>query len=140
MPFDHLRLADMSDREVLLIMIDLADEDGLVDPLLIAETIGVRGDNKRRAVTARLSWLKRWGAVYRDNDTRSYGLTAIGHDMASGALRAAQSKALEGMGDAQMLLVTQWLTERAHGSGTTVQTLVRREWQYRTQFARNGRR
>jgi hypothetical protein len=70
--------------------------------------------------------------------TQRYRLTSIGWDIAHGALRATQEKALDGLGDAQMILVTQWLSQRARGSGTTVANLVRREWTYRTLYATNG--
>lgn len=158
MALDHLRLEDMSDREVLLVMLDVADPDGGdVDPLDVAEQLGVRGDNPRRVVSARLAWLKRFGAVERvletdehgnvvrnrkgePRTTQRYRLTPIGWDMANGQLRATQEKALQGIGDAEMLLVTQWLTQRARESGTTVANLVRREWVYRTLYATNGRR
>lgn len=157
MALDHLRLEDMSDREVLLIMLDLSDSEGYVEPMDVAERLDVRGEHPRRVITARLAWLKRWGAVEREHETDEHGnivrkrsgeprttqryrLTAIGWDMANGQLRAAQERTLAGMDDGQMLLVTQWLTRRARESGTTVATLVRREWTYRTLYARNGRR
>lgn len=157
MALSHLRLEDLSDREVLLLMLDLADGEGYVDPMDLADRLDIVGDHPRRVVTSRLAWLKRWGAVEKEfatdehgnvlrhrsgekRTTQRYRLTAIGWDMASGQLRAAQEKALAGMDDGQMLLVTQWLTRRARESGTTVATLVRREWTYRTMYSRNGYR
>lgn len=161
MALEHLRLEDLSDRELLLVMLDQADSEGFVDPMDLADVLGVVGEHPRRVVTARLAWLKRWGAVEREHQTDDHGnamrftsgpqkgqprptqryrLTAVGFDMANGSLRAAQEKALAGMDDGQMLLVTQWLTKRARESGTTVATLVRREWTYRTMYSRNGSR
>lgn len=158
MALEHLRLEDMSDREVLLVMLDVADDEGYVDPTDIAEHLGVRGDNPRRVVSARMAWLKRFGAVEKEFETDEHGnvmrrrnneprttqryrLTPIGQDIANGTLRATQEKSLEGFHDGQIVMLTQWLSQRASGSGTTVSNLVRREWQYRTMFARrNGRR
>ena len=152
---DHLRLEDMSDREVLLVMLDLGGGDA-VAPADIAEHIGIRGEHPRRAVSSRMAWLKRWGAVDKEFETDEHGNvlrrrsgeprttqryrpTQLGRDVATGALRAAQSKTLDGLTDAQMLEVTRWLTERTDGN---LNTLVRREWRYRTEYAKrtNGRR
>lgn len=150
---DHLRLEDMSDREVLLAMIDIGDGEP-VDPAELADRIGVRGEHPRRAVSSRMAWLVRWGAVdkefatdehgnvmrHRNGEARTtqrYRPTQLGHDVATGALRANQTKALDALHDGQLLEVTRWLTERTDGN---LSTLVRREWRYRTEYARrNGR-
>lgn len=154
---DHLRLEDLSDREVLLVMLDVADDGGEVDPADVAQRLRITGDHPRRAVSSRLAWLKRWGAVDKvfavdehgnvvrnrageAKTTQRYRLTSLGERMASGQLRAAQTKALDGIGDEAMLLVTRWLTERSAHGGATVQTLVRREWTYRTLHAGRGKR
>lgn len=159
MALDHLRLADLSDREVLLILEDCADADGYADPMDMAERLGVSGEHPRRIVSARLAWLRRFGAVDREREvdergrplyvehragtktpryTQRYRMTTIGHALASGQMRKTQERALEGMRDGEMLQLTQWLTRRARTSGGTVQKLVQREWRYRTEFHPNG--
>ena len=152
---DHLRLEDMSDREVLLVMLDVGGGEP-VDSLELADAIGIRGEHPRRCVSTRMAWLKRWGAVDKEFDhdehgnvkrnrageprtTQRYRPTQLGRDVATGALRATQTKALDGLDDGQLLEVTRWLTERTDGN---LNTLVRREWRYRTEYAKrtNGRR
>jgi hypothetical protein len=155
---EHLRLADMSDRELLLIMLDIAEDEGApVDPMDVADVLKIQGEHPRRCVSSRLSWLMRLGAVDKEfatdehgnvirnrkgeaRTTQRYRLTNLGLRMATGEFRAAQSKALETMDDEQALLVARWLGERQRASGHEVATLLRREWTYRTQFAPTGRR
>ena len=150
---DRLRLEDMSDREVLLVMLDLEDGDP-VDPVDLAAAIGLTGEHPRRAVSSRMAWLARWGAVDREYEhdeygnvvrnrkgeprrTQRYRPSQLGLDVAHGVLRANQSKALDTLHDGQLLEVARWLTERSSGN---VHTLLRREWRYRTEYARrNGR-
>lgn len=141
---DHLRLEDLSDREFLLIVADVAAEDGgWADSLQIADRIGISGEHPRRTVAVRLSWLARWGAVQREHardesgnlryhrdgrvmHTQRWQLTGIGHDLAVGELRKGLANALDRAGDDQMLLLARWVGRRHMNS--TAAKLTEREW------------
>jgi hypothetical protein len=150
MPTDRLRLEDLSDRELLLVVDDMADADGYADAWEVGLRLGLEQDHARRIVTSRLSWLRRWGAVEREpadnvpkvrgepRRPRRWMLTALGHDMATGRLRKAQQQALEGARDADLLALTGLLAQRQRHGGLTVRSLMRREWQYQTHYRRNG--
>ena len=69
MPLEHLRLEDLSDREVLLVMLDVADPDGWVDALQVGVQFGIPEEHALRTATSRLTWLMRWGAVQREPET-----------------------------------------------------------------------
>lgn len=144
----------MSDREVLLVMLDLGDGDP-VDPAQLADAIGIKADQPRRMVSARMAWLKRYGAVDKEfatdehgnvlrnrageaRTTQRYRPSQLGMDIATGTLRANQAKALDSLDHGAMLDATRWLTEHATGQ---LGQLIRREWRYRTEYAnrRNGR-
>src|SRR3954462_14187160 len=64
MAIDSVRIEDYSDREFLLIVADVAeDEDGWAD----SEQVAVRMDlSTRRLASSRLSGLRRYGAVERE--------------------------------------------------------------------------
>ena len=112
MALDHMRLEDLSDREFLLIVAEVAEDgDGWADSQEIADRLDL---SKRRLASSRLSWLARWGAVERQHaqdaagniryhrdgkvmHTQHWRLTAVGWQVASGELR----KGLESQLDAR---------------------------------------
>lgn len=152
MPLEHLRLQELSDREVLLVMADLADADGYADADEMASQLGLSVKHGLRQVTSRLTWLKRWGAVEREsaeqaNERRRPGeppprrhwrMTPTGQELATGALRKRQQEALDGARDSDLLQITRLLAQRQRSGNLTVANLVRREWRYRTEYDRNG--
>jgi hypothetical protein len=148
---DHLRLVDLSDREILLIMKDLSQgvEDGWVLAIDVADRLGMRGDHPHRKVASRLAWLRRYGAVEREllydelgqplltrkgehRAGQRWRPTEIGDAIALGALKRAQERALEGLNDEQLLLVARHVAERARGaSSATSSKMIEREWKHR---------
>jgi hypothetical protein len=154
---ETLKLSDMSDRELLLAMLDVAGPDGFVDRHDVAEHLGMKPDGHGpRSVSVRLAWMARWGTVERellwdDNGNaimnragtqqrvgQRWKLTAKGLAIASGALKKSQENALEGMDEATMLLIVQRVARSSIEGGTAAEALIRREWNYRTHFRRNG--
>jgi hypothetical protein len=144
MALDRLTIDDMSDREFLLVLADVADGDGWAE----SEHIAQRLDLAHKAIaSSRLSWLRRWGAVEREHErdedtgvlrytgsgkpvyTQRWRLTPEGSSLAFGKLRKGDQSALDKLRDDQMLQVTRWLSERTVGDGTTGK-LVQREWRY----------
>jgi len=142
---EHLRLEDLSDREVLLVVADVAGESdgGFADALDIAARLDIGGEYPRRTVAVRLSWLARWGALQREHErdeggnirykrdgavkyTQRWGLTPVGWQVASGELRKGLETQLERVDDAQMVVLTRWVARR-NGS-FTARKLAEREW------------
>ena len=153
MPLEHLTIDDMSDREFLLVLHDLREDDGWTDSDAIKERLDL---GKRASASSRLSWLARWGAVEREFKTLPNGrprqrksgehvytqrwrLTTTGAAMAFGRLKTGQQRSLDNMDDTTLLEVTRWLTDRARGSGDVGRKLVAREWRYGSSPNRNGR-
>ena len=152
MPLEHLRLEDLSDREVLLVMLDVADADGWVDALQVGLQFGIAEEHALRTATSRLTWLMRWEVVQREPEEdvpkpppgeprrrRRWGLTPKGQDMATGEVSRTRQQALESARDTDMLALTRMLAEKQRQGGLAVRNLVRREWRYRTEYSRNGR-
>jgi hypothetical protein len=143
----HLTLLDLSDRELLLVLRDVADAaTGYALAADIADRLDV-GEDGRRSVSVRLSWLSRYGAVEREYKRDSQGrlettaagnairlqgwkLTDVGFQMATGKLRKQTEKALDGMDDGSMLMAVRWMTQRVTSSNATVSKLLDREYRH----------
>jgi prolyl-tRNA synthetase len=138
---EHLRLGDLSDREILLTLRDVADDDGWATSLDISEQLSMGGDKPTQCVAQRLSWLRRYGAVDREDGKgalRRWRLTEVGGRLAMGTLKANQERMLEGLDDAQVLAVTRYVAQQARHMGNhTSSKLIEREWKHRW-IAQNG--
>lgn len=150
MSLDHLRLADLSDRELLLLVADHADGEGWASAKDIALQLQM-SDGGHRSVANRLSWLMRHGVVERELLWDEHGnavmhtrngqpaqkrgqrwrLTETGQAMAAGKLRAAQLRALAELTDGQLLVAARELAARTATASDGVQWVGRREWQRR---------
>jgi hypothetical protein len=157
-----LKLEDYSDRELLLIIDDLAGEDGWVFAVDVGERLGMAEEHRKRAPATRLSWLVRYGAVEREHLADEYGnlryirgdpgrpkygqrwrLTERGRQIALGKLSAAQERALGAINEDALVLATRAIAQRGLESGNdTLETLVKREWRFTTSPLRalNGAR
>jgi hypothetical protein len=159
MPLESLRLEDYSDREVLLVLMDVAadDVDGWAYAYDVGKRLGITEEHARRATANRLSWMVRYGAVERehlrdidgvyryvndDPDRPKYGqrwrVTDVGAALARGELRKRDEQALERLQDEHMIVLTRWMQQRAHRDGNaTMAKLVDREWR-RAELIRKG--
>jgi hypothetical protein len=143
LPLDSLTILDFSDREFLLVLVDVSDADGWADSEQVANQLDLKG---RRLASSRLSWLRRYGAVEREHardengslryhrdgrvmHTQRWRLTELGESLAYGKLRKADTRALEGMNAGQMLLAARMISERTNDD-TGMSKLVQREWKY----------
>ena len=63
MPLTSLTIEDMSDREFLHVVLDVAEEDGWSSSDDVRRKLGMP---KRFHASSRLSWLQRFGAVERE--------------------------------------------------------------------------
>jgi len=141
----HLTLLDVSDRELLLLVRDHANNGGYVFAGQISTVLDIGGERPGRTVASRFSWLKRLGALERAGKTDPYGfdeesgqlgwrLTDLGLAIATGKLRKSAEQMLEGLDPGQVILLTRWLGGRAAQNG--VGRFVDREYR----FGRGGRR
>lgn len=143
MPVERLTIDDMSDREFLLVLHDVADADGWADSSEIAERLDLA---TRAIASSRLSWLRRWGAVEREHErdeggvlrytgtgkpvfTQRWRLTPDGRGAALGTLKPRQAQTLEKLSDDTLVDVTRWLSERTR-NGRVSAKLAQREWRY----------
>lgn len=135
-----LRLSDFSDRELLRIIYDLSDEYGWVESVHLAEHLfptqvraGREDKNQAlRCVGQRLSWMKRYGVVQRNEKDRkgTWGLTGQGKLLLTGAIPAHERKVIENLKENQLLDLTETLSMRYFYAGDVAATMMRRQWQF----------
>ncbi len=126
-----LTLADLSDREFLLV---IRDAGGVLPVYVtsteIADHLNLTGENPTRSISARLAWMKRLGAVEREYErnsvtgniketrdgrpvhTQGWALSDLGFQMAVGKLNKAQKASLDKLSDGQMLVTVAWVAQR----------------------------
>ena len=124
-----LKLEDFSDRELLFAFEDHADEDGLVTSQGLAEGLGLN-EAPTRNVAIRLSWLKRYGVVYRDQDANAWGLTEIGRRVLHGGLTTAQRRALGNVDDDDLFAIMSEVGGKIMGAHAEAAILTERQWRY----------
>ena len=149
MALESLRVVDFSDRELLLILNDVADGDGWAYAQDMANRINLDHEHPNRSVASRLSWLVRFGAVEREHLSDEHGnlmwtrsgrpkygqrwrLTPIGRTYALATLTKAERSRLAAVDGDKMLLVTKWLAEQYRQSPDAGASLMKREWTYGT--------
>lgn len=126
-----LRLDELSDRELLHVILDLRDAAGVVTSGEIAERLDPDHPHPTNCVGIRLGWLRRYGAVaYAPDGKPGWVLTDVGERIATGGLRAAQQRMLDELGGEQGLDAAIALGGLYHRLGQTEATLLRRGWQY----------
>lgn len=152
-----LTLEEMSDRELLMALHDVADGEGWASSQQVADQLSHRAniDHMRRSVQVRFSWLVRYGALEREHLSDEQGnllytrsgkakwgqrwrFTEIGEALALGKLKVADERKLDGLKDEQLIPVVRWLTSRQRTSEFTAATLIKREWRYGVSPLRNG--
>lgn len=143
MPLENLKIETLSDREFLLAVVDHLQGDGWADSLDVAKAFGFAN---RKIPAQRFRWLAIFGAVEREHERDEHGnisyyrdgrvrftqrwrLTELGTAVAHGDLRKADQRALDKLGDKQLLMVTRWLSERTRGDDGMAK-IAQREWRY----------
>src|SRR5687767_7783145 len=106
-----LRLLDFSDRELLHVIYENAQDDGWADPADIVDALGIDHKHPRQCVGSRFGWLRKKGVLERD-DAGFVRLTEIGEASRAGKLTASQERQLDRLGAGDLLMLTRWLTKR----------------------------
>lgn len=156
------RLVDFSDRDLLGLLIDAADDGGWASAEDVTNLKGMQwlrdGHSRPVAcVATRFVWLWRYGALEREQArddeghklyvagdksrprlTNRWRLTPLGKALVTGTLSKAEQDRLEKLDATKMLVVTRWLGQVATHSPDTARSLITREWRYSTSDRRNG--
>src|SRR4051794_7814530 len=142
-----LRLMEFSDRELLLILDDVADGDGFATARDVADKLHLSHPRPHQCVAVRFSWLARYGALEREHmrddqgnlmwtsggqprHTQRWRMTSMGRAMAMGQLTKTQESQLGRITDDRMLMLTRYVTQRVRSADSTAAKLVQREWRH----------
>jgi hypothetical protein len=123
-----LRLDDFSDRELLFVVDDAADDEGWASTADVAEALNLASEHPKMNAGIRLGYLRRLGVLERHPDTKLWRLTTLGEHVRGGRLDPAVLAALEGLSDEQVLVATTTLAKHLVAAGPESATLMRREW------------
>ena len=146
---ESMRLYDLSDKELLAIIEDVADEEGwasrndvaaVIFPFVKMEGPRARVQHALRCVGIRFAWLRRYGVLAkRDGKSKDsfWRLTSEGRNLLMGELSHLEREALLMLGEERLVAATTMLARHFQAANPIAATLVRREWLYGTQ--RNGR-
>lgn len=126
-----LRLEEFSDPELLAALVEHSDERGQISSLELADSLGLSGlKHPRQNVAIRLSWLKRYGVLYRDDKTHKWGLTPIGETLVNGNLRAAERRLLESLDQDKLYAVVREVSRSMLDAHDEAATMAARQWRY----------
>jgi hypothetical protein len=118
----------ISDTELLAIVDDLSNEDGWTENMDVRLQLGenVEAKDVRSGVGSRLAWMRRYGWLERNPDSRTqHRLSEVGRVLlANPRLTKAVESALVNMNPAQRLALTRELAE----GGQDIRTALRRQW------------
>lgn len=137
---DALRLYDMPDRELLHVVNDLADNDGWAAHGALTDRLGINHKHPGNCVGVRMGWMKKYGFIvseYIDGE-RHYRLTTNGEQLMKGKLTPSVQKALDKMGEGDMMVLMRETTGRFRTMTPEASTMMRREWQRGALMRRNG--
>jgi hypothetical protein len=122
----HLTLLDLSDRELLLVLRDVANAaTGYALAADIADRLDI-GEDGRRSSQGRLELTPGGNPV----KLQGWKLTDVGFQMATGTLKKGTQKTLDSLDDGAMLMTMRWLSQRVVGSNATVSKLMDREYRH----------
>lgn len=134
-----LTVYDFSDRELLLIVMEICEGNGngFATSIEIAEQLGIRSKHPQASVGSRMAMLKRIGAVLKnpevpENKNSEWAVTPLGASLATGRLKASTERAIDNMDEGQLLLLTRKVGQSYSSVNTTAGQLLRREWKTQT--------
>lgn len=129
-----LKLEEFSDRELLFAFEEHADAEGTITSHELADGLGlVASDGLKHPhqnVAVRLSWLKRYGVLYRDPATARWGLTPAGHRVIHGGLKAGQKRALTEFDEDALFAAVELMGRRMVDAHSEAATMAQRQWRY----------
>jgi hypothetical protein len=144
-----LRNEDYTDRELLHILDDAADEDGwatshdLHEKLRIAAPDDITTDvdrdrYARHCIATRYSWMVRYGWCDRDREMVRWRVNDAGRALMDGSLSSDFEAMLRSLKPGDRVLVMRELGKGYRQTGTPAQAMLRREWQHQSHRRRNG--
>lgn len=145
-----LTVYDISDRELLMRLDELADAEGLCTSQELVDGLGIK-DGSARLISSRLSWLKRFGALetaetYRESEetgnkykVKAWRLSPDGETYTFTTFNAAKRRSVEGIDDANLVEAVGLIAARFTAVNATARNMMRRQWASSTGLGRQRR-
>jgi hypothetical protein len=130
MPRQSFRLAEVSDRELLALLRDVSDDDGMASTADVAAAADLDVKHPLSNVGVRLGYLRKIGMLDRHSDTQRWYLTTLGERFVRGQLTPAQRRALEALRDGSAWAATESLSRLLGDASLAQATMMRRQWQH----------
>lgn len=129
-----LTLEEFSDRELLAAFEDHGDSDGTVSSGELADGLGLSSreglKHPTQNIAVRLTWLKRYGVLGRDPETRRWFLTDAGYRVVHGGLRSKETRALSEFDEDALYAAAELLGRRMVGAHSEAATMAQRSWRF----------
>ena len=129
-----LTLEDFSDRELLFALEEHSDGEGTISSHELSDGLGLQPQNGLKHphmnVAIRLSWLKRYGVVARNDETRRWFLTPVGSRLMHGSLKAGERRLMDDLDEDRLFAAMESLGQRMVGAHDEAATMVARHWRY----------
>ena len=132
-----VQISDYSDREILMIMLDLGGD--VTSPDVAARIYGWSGPDYEdgadrthghRCTSGRLVWMRRFGLVEKGSDKGEWRVTPAGKNMLSAELPKVVEVSLARASDTSGLALANRIGERLVRAGEISGTAMRRELQF----------
>jgi len=127
----HATLYDFRDLDIMY-KIDEASNGSGVDSGELAELMGFDAEEGGRNIGIRLAWMRKYGMVAFDQNTRHWALSRSGSRVVQAQLKAPELKVVKEMPDEKMIEVMSLVTSRYHRGETMIGNMLRREFLYGT--------
>lgn len=132
----NVRISDFSDREILGMMGDLGN--GVVAASeLTFRVFGLNSESDpdqvkygNRCVTARLSWMRRFGLVEKGEEPGIWSISKEGEILRAGRLAASILSGIQRSGDDSALTLAHAVGQRFLRTTPVARIAMRREWQF----------
>jgi hypothetical protein len=126
-----LRLEEFSDRELLFALEEHSDANGTISSRELADGLGLSGlKNPHQNIAVRLGWLRRYGIVFRHEDSNRWALTTAGMRLLHGGLRKRETTIFEEMEEHSLLAAMDLFGARVINAGGEAATMAQRQWRY----------
>ena len=130
-PAHHATLYDFRDLDIMYKIHEASNGAG-VDSRELAELLGFEAEEGAPNIGIRLAWMRRYGMVAFDQNTRHWALSRSGERVVNSQLRAPELRVVKEMPDEKMIEVMALVTSRYHRGETMIGNMLRREVLYGT--------
>lgn len=133
-----LQIKTFSDREILGIIGDVGNgEAEILASELALRIFGLKPDEDEdvrlhatRCVTARLTWMRRYGLIVKGERKGEWAMSEMGRALRFNHLGRSLSSAISNTPEASLMEMTHQVSERMLGAGDVAGRAMRREFQH----------